>query len=53
MVLFTRVFLGLHYPSDVLVGAMIGMLIGLLVGGLDLEVQDTAPIWRRSDPSIK
>lgn len=27
---YTRVYLGVHYPSDILVGAIIGMLVGWL-----------------------
>lgn len=31
LIAFSRLFLGVHYPSDVLGGALIGALIGLLV----------------------
>ncbi|KIH76015.1 hypothetical protein GFER_13410 [Geoalkalibacter ferrihydriticus DSM 17813] len=33
---FSRIFLGLHYPTDVLVGALLGSTIGLAVGRLIL-----------------
>jgi membrane-associated phospholipid phosphatase len=32
-----RPYLGMHYPSDVLAGALLGLLIGRLVPGLDDE----------------
>ena len=31
---YSRIYLGVHYPGDILVGAMIGTLYGLLVGFL-------------------
>jgi membrane-associated phospholipid phosphatase len=33
----TRPYLGMHYPSDVVVGAMLGTVLGKLVPGLDGE----------------
>jgi undecaprenyl-diphosphatase len=32
-----RPYLGMHYPSDVLAGAVLGYAIGRLVPGLDSE----------------
>jgi undecaprenyl-diphosphatase len=31
----TRPYLGMHYPSDVVVGAALGTVLGKLVPGLD------------------
>ena len=35
----TRPYLGMHYPSDVLVGAALGVVLGRLVPGLDERAQ--------------
>jgi len=32
-VAFSRIYIGVHYPLDVVVGALIGMLLGVLVTG--------------------
>ncbi len=34
---FSRVYIGVHFPLDVVAGASIGILIGLLVASIDLK----------------
>lgn len=40
IVSYSRIYLGVHFPGDVLVGAMVGALIGLLVFRLFLLVRN-------------
>ena len=48
LVFFTRVFLGMHFPFDVLSGMWIGLIIGILVGNLNLEnIHDCTSQWIR------
>ncbi|MFC6160121.1 phosphatase PAP2 family protein [Kribbella jiaozuonensis] len=39
VVAFSRVYTGVHYPSDVLVGATVGALFGKLAGRLALQAE--------------
>lgn len=41
---FTRVYLGQHYISDVLVGALIGIALGTLLEFVDVFFKDKAPL---------
>jgi undecaprenyl-diphosphatase len=34
LIAVSRVYLGAHFPSDVLAGAILGALVGALAGGL-------------------
>jgi undecaprenyl-diphosphatase len=34
LIAYSRIYLGVHYPSDVAVGALLGMLVGWLLGTL-------------------
>lgn len=54
---FSRIYTGMHYPSDVLVGAGLGMLVGAgLVHGVDRLWARAGPrwfpLWHRALPSI-
>ena len=46
---FSRVYLGVHYPSDILCGAMLGALVGFSVGKLCVvatrKAQVSRPHW--------
>jgi undecaprenyl-diphosphatase len=39
LVSYTRIYLGVHYPGDILVGALIGILFGWLVFKLNLLIR--------------
>ncbi len=49
LIAFAQVYVGLHYPFDVLGGALLGSLIGFIIGktgerwiGYDTDNPDTA-----------
>ena len=44
LVAFSRVYVGVHYPFDVLVGGILGWMIGLLVLRVDSSVRPSAKI---------
>jgi len=47
---FSRVYIGVHFPLDVVAGACIGIVIGLGIGGLDLTgLQARLSSWWRKD----
>ncbi len=49
LIAFSRIYLGVHYPSDVLVGAVLGALIGLALSSLYklMETEEIAEQNRR------
>ena len=54
MVLLPRIYLGLHYPTDILVGACIGILISLLFH-TDLchrMIAKTIMVWSEKSPGL-
>ena len=40
LVALSRVYLGLHYPSDIIAGAALGFIFGYLFGVLVLKIDD-------------
>ena len=32
LVAYSRIYMGVHYPGDVIVGAAVGTLIGIIIG---------------------
>ena len=40
LISYTRVYLGVHFPGDILAGAIMGSLIGYLFGRLTLYLKD-------------
>jgi undecaprenyl-diphosphatase len=40
LVALSRVYLGLHYPSDIIAGAALGIIFGYIFGLLVLKIND-------------
>jgi len=49
-----RIYLGLHYPTDIIVGAFIGMIIALLCNKTTFNEKISQPVlsWSSSKPEI-
>ncbi|SHN00735.1 undecaprenyl-diphosphatase [Cyclobacterium lianum] len=48
IVSYTRIYLGVHYPLDILVGALVGAVLAWLVAWLSLIARDS---WKRKTDS--
>ena len=48
---YSRLYLGVHYPSDILAGAALGAAIGYGMGLLAIRIMRRLPPARREDPS--
>jgi undecaprenyl-diphosphatase len=46
VVCLPRIYLGIHYPTDILVGALLGIGVGSLGGFQKLRNQVTGPFWQ-------
>ncbi|HSA78305.1 MAG TPA: phosphatase PAP2 family protein, partial [Nitrospirota bacterium] len=47
LIAFSRIYLGVHYPSDALVGALLGAIIGLVLSSL-YQLMKTEEIVERN-----
>ena len=43
IIAFSRIYVGVHYPSDVVAGAVIGAVVGFLVIGVFRQIEE---LWR-------
>jgi undecaprenyl-diphosphatase len=50
LISFSRVYVGVHYPFDVLAGAVLGLLLGF---GVAIALRTLAAARRRSEPPMR
>ena len=50
LISFSRVYVGVHYPFDVIAGAVLGLLLGI---GIAIALRTLAAVLRRSDPRMR
>jgi membrane-associated phospholipid phosphatase len=53
VVAFSRVYTGVHYPGDVLVGASVGTVVGLLTSGVVRRMSHSCAVARRSTSNFR
>ncbi|HSH05724.1 MAG TPA: VanZ family protein [Anaerolineae bacterium] len=46
LISFSRIYLGHHYPTDILGGLILGTGLGLMIAGIRFGDNETKPIWR-------
>jgi undecaprenyl-diphosphatase len=51
LILLPRIYLGLHYPSDIVVGSILGVGIGILVNSKNVRRRIAPPIFRLEEKS--
>ena len=50
LISFSRVYVGVHYPFDVIAGAVLGLLLGV---GIAIALRTLAAVLRRSEPRMR